>query len=329
MKQSICLQWLACLVCAALAGVSVLAAPPLDAEGESGESTEVQKKSKPPAPFRWVNPLPPEKSPHVEHHTFVSPSMAVDVGYFLFLPPGYADRPEQRFPVVYYLHGGRPGSEAKSVKLAPFIHEAMTRGEVPPAIYVFVNGGPVSHYNMPDQPEAQGESVFVNELIPHIDATYRTIASREGRALEGFSQGGRGTARIIFKHPHLFCSAGPGGGGHETEKRISAENGRESDNLVFAPGDNTWDLAARYAARPGPKPHPRLLVFVGTEGFNYENNLAYMQHLELLGIPFEKLIVAGAPHSATIIYEKAGTQIMQFHAESFRLAQAVRRSLGR
>ena len=284
-----------------------------------------EAEPKPRPPFRWVNSLPAEQTPHVAHHTFVSPSMGIDVGYYLYLPPGYEEQKNRRFPVVYYLHGGRPGSEAKSIKLAPFANEAMTSGDLPAAIYVFVNGGPVSHYNMLDQPEARGETVFVKELIPHIDATYRTIASREGRALEGFSQGGRGTARIIFKHPHLFCSAAPGGSGHETEKRISEENGRESETLIFAPGDNTWDLASKYAARKEPKPHPRLLVFVGTEGFNYENNLAYMQHLTSLGIPFERLIVDGAPHSAKIIYEKAGTEIMQFHAESFRRAASASR----
>ena len=41
--------------------------------------------------------------------------------------------------------------------------------------------------------------------------TYRTIAERSGRGIEGFSQGGRGTVRYMFNHPELFCSAAPGG----------------------------------------------------------------------------------------------------------------------
>ncbi len=53
----------------------------------------------------------------------------------------------------------------------------------------------------------------MKEVIPHIDKTYRTIGKREGRAIEGFSQGGRGTTRIMFKYPELFCSAAPGGQG--------------------------------------------------------------------------------------------------------------------
>lgn len=284
-----------------------------------------QKKQpgKPLQPFRWVNPLMQEY-PGVSHATFKSPSMELDVGYCIYLPPACSKSgsENQRFPVVYYLHGGRPGSEVKSVRLSTFVHKYITDGSVPPMIYVFVNGGPVSHYNMPERENAMGEDVFVKELIPHIDATYRTIADRSGRGLEGFSQGGRGTTRIMFKHPHLFCSAAPGGAGHSTEKRISEENGREDENLIFAPGYNTWDLARKYAAKP--EPSLRILVHVGTKGFNYENNLEYMTFLESLKIPFDRLIVPDVPHSAGEIYEKRGLKLVQFHAANFREAGAIK-----
>lgn len=276
-----------------------------------------KQKSKPKTPqsFHWVNPLKQELS-GVKHAKFRSPSMGIDVGYCIFLPPGYDDNAEQRYPVVYYLHGGRPGSETKSVKLATFFQKHMQSRAVPSMIYVFVNGGPVSHYNMADRKNARGEDVFIKELIPHIDATYRTVAQRSGRGIEGFSQGGRGTTRIMFKHPELFCSAAPGGAGYATEKRISEENGRENANLVFMPGDNTWDLARNYAKSPSPP--LRILIHVGTKGFNYENNLEYMKFLRSLDIPFEQLIVPDVPHSAVKIYEKRGLDLMKFHATSFQ-----------
>ncbi|QDT40957.1 Carbohydrate acetyl esterase/feruloyl esterase precursor [Gimesia alba] len=278
-----------------------------------------QKPKKKRPPFRWVNKLKQEL-PGVQHAIFRSPSMKVDVGYCIYLPPQYNDPQNrtERFPVVYYLHGGRPGSETKSVRLVQHIHKQISAGKVTPMIYVFVNGGPVSHYNMPDREHAMGEDVFVKELIPHIDATYRTIAARKGRAIEGFSQGGRGTTRIMFKYPERFCSAAPGGAGHATEKRISEQNGRESANLVFVKGDNTYDLARKYAKHP--EPALRILIHVGTKGFNYQNNLAYMEFLKSLKIPFEQLIVPDVPHSAVQIYEKEGLKIMQFHADNFRRA---------
>lgn len=281
------------------------------------QQTDTPKKA---TPFAWVNPLPEARATEgLSHHTFRSPSMDIDVGYCIYLPPSYEQDANRRYPVVYYLHGGRPGSELKAINLVTYIDRAIRAKTMPDTIYVFVNGGPVSHYNLPQRDNAQGEDVFIHELIPHIDTSYRTIANRSGRGLEGFSQGGRGTMRISLKHPQLFCSAAAGGGGYATEKRISEEGGRESDQLVFADGDNTWDLARVYAAEH--KAPYKLLIFVGTKGFNYENNREYMGFLDSLGIPFDKLIVKDAPHSARDIYEKQGKAILTFHAANFAAAQ--------
>jgi endo-1,4-beta-xylanase len=185
-------------------------------------------------------------------------------------------------------------------------------------IYVFINGGPMSHYDYPQIENGQGESVFIEELIPHIDSAYRTIASRKGRGIEGFSQGGRGTTRIMFRHPELFCSAAPGGGGFATEKKISENDGHESDRVVFAEGYNAYDTARLYASSEKQKQYPlRILIHVGTKGFNYENNLEYMKFLNQLGIKFEKLVVQDVPHSAHKIYERQGDALMKFHAQNF------------
>lgn len=287
---------------------------------QSSELTAQEAKKKTPAPFKWVNP--PRVLPKgVEHGVFTSPSMKQEVGYCIYLPPSYVKDNDRRYPVVYYLHGGRPGSEAKSLGLVSYIDRYMTDSKAPDMIYVFVNGGPVSHYNLADRMNAMGEDVFVKELIPFIDKTYRTVADRKGRGLEGFSQGGRGTTRIMFKHPELFCSAAPGGSGYATEKRISEENGRESDGLVFAAGDNTWDLARKYSETKTPP--LRIMLHVGTAGFNYENNLDYMKFLRSLEIPFERIVVEDAPHSAQKIYEKRGLDLVQFHAENFRRTGAL------
>ena len=303
-----------------LAGVLVLMS------GSIAQLAEAQgkKKQKSKTAFAWVNqPSKAYANLPVQHKTFHSQSMGTEVGYCIYLPPGYEnfEQANSRYPVVYYLHGGRPGSELKSVGLSVFIEKAIQSNRIPPMIYVFINGGPMSHYDYPQIKNGQGESVFIKELIPHVDSNYRTIASREGRGIEGFSQGGRGTTRIMFRHPELFCSAAPGGGGFATEKKISENNGHENDRVVFAEGYNAYDTARLYASSKKQKQYPlRILVHVGTKGFNYDNNLAYMQFLNQLGIEFEKLIVQDAPHSARIIYEQQGDTLMKFHAHNLSAA---------
>ena len=160
------------------------------------------------------------------------------------------------------------------------------------------------------------ETALIKELIPHVDAAYRTIATREGRGLEGFSQGGRGTARLMFKYPELFCSAAPIGGGHQHEKHASENAGRETSGIQFEPGNNTYDLARSYAMRMKDMPL-RILVGVGKKDMNYEANLDWMRHLETQGIPIERAIAGDAPHSATECYRNLGDQVMLFHAKSF------------
>lgn len=283
--------------------------------GGQAATTQDAKKE---VPFKWVNPFPKDKYPGLRHGTFNSDSNNVDVGYCIYLPPGYddAENKARRYPVVYWLHGGRPGGETKGISIMPQIHEAIKEAKVPPMIYVFPNGGAVSHYDYPKL-KSLGETAFIKELIPHIDKTYRTIASREGRAVEGFSQGGRGTARYMFKYPELFCAAAPMGGGHQHEKRISENNGDEG-MYQFEPKNNTYDLANKFAAES--KSTLRILVVVGDNDMNYQANLDWMEHLRSLKIPFEQRIVKGAPHNAAIIYNRAGIEIMKFHADNFKTA---------
>lgn len=283
---------------------------------------EPKKKAQAAPPFSWVSPMQNAAwakkllPATTRHATFPSPSMGIEVGYYIYLPPGY-ETGRERYPVVYHLHGGRPGAENKAVRLASFVDAAIQKGTIKPAIYVFPNGGPVSWYDMPEMQQAMGESVFVKELVPHIDAAYRTWGTREGRALEGYSQGGRGTTRIMFKHPELFLSVAPGGSGYGPEKHIQENNGHESDTLRFLPiGYNTWDLARAYAERQD-RPALSILVWDGTKCFNFEHNKLFSAYLTGLGISHEFLPIPDVPHTDTGSYEVKGDAIMHHHQKTF------------
>ena len=301
-----------------LLALALTAASPVPAQQTAPSKPASAAKRRP--AFRWVNPPKGSLAAGVWHRTFDSKIAGEPVGYVVALPPGYDEQPAKRYPVLYYLHGGRPGSELKSASLGPMMRALMTDGAIAPMIVVFPNGGPVSHYDTPaeddiNQDQTQGATVFLTELIPHIDATFRTQAERSGRHLMGFSQGGRGTARLALRHPELFATAAPGGGGFATEKRISESDGYEHPRLRFAPGDNAYDLAKRYAERraAGDAPDLPLLFWVGTKGFNYENNLAYMAMLDELGVPYEKIIVPGVKHNGRELFERRGADLMRFH----------------
>lgn len=153
----------------------------------------------------WVAPPPYELPTGVSHHTLHSPSMGREVGFCVYLPPGYDRHPERRYPVIYHLHGAG-GNETRTLFTATVLHEGILAGRLPELIVVFPNGGRATMYQDSGDGRFRAETWMIRELLPHIDATYRTIADRKARCIEGFSMGGRGSTHLAMKYPELFGS---------------------------------------------------------------------------------------------------------------------------
>lgn len=125
------------------------------------------------------------------------------MSYHVYTPAAY-DEPDARLPVLYWLHGtlgGVAGIRPLSAHFDAEIHA----GRMPPLLVVFANGLPRRLWADSQDGSAPVETVFITELIPEVDRSFRTVATREGRILEGFSMGGYGAARLGFAHPHLFA----------------------------------------------------------------------------------------------------------------------------
>lgn len=140
---------------------------------------------------------------------------------FVYLPPGYAERPEERYPVLY-MHAGqrafapmRPGTESWNIHLAA--DRLIGEGRMDPIIIVAVaHVRPVTaneyyHFKGPaEEMERLGcsglayEDFIVRELKPYIDSRFRTKTGPEHTALLGSSAGGLSTYHIGFRHPDVF-----------------------------------------------------------------------------------------------------------------------------
>ncbi len=172
----------------------------------SAEAKKQAKSNQANTDDMWVaKPLPASFPTNVTHHTYRSAAMKRDVGYCLYLPPGYAKDTARRYPVLYNLHGAG-GNETRTVHNAEVLHAGILAGRWPEIVMVFPNGGRSTMYQDSADGRFPAETTFVKELMPHIDATYRTIADRKGRCIEGFSMGGRGSTHLAMRHPQLFCS---------------------------------------------------------------------------------------------------------------------------
>ena len=141
--------------------------------------------------------------PRVAFRTFESQAAAGPVSYHVYAPAEY-DESGSRLPVLYWLHGTL-GGVAGIRPLAAHFDAEIRAGRMPPMLVVFVNGLPRRLWADSKDGSAPVETVFITELIPEVDRSFRTVAAREGRILEGFSMGGYGAARLGFAHPDLFA----------------------------------------------------------------------------------------------------------------------------
>jgi endo-1,4-beta-xylanase len=134
---------------------------------------------------------------------FPSATVKQNVSAIVYLPPGYDADPRKRYPVVYWLHG-MCGHAWNGSGFVHQLDDAIRSSQAPPMIAVLVNGMSDSYYF--DSPDGHWpvESMIVKDLIPYIDRSYRTIAAREARGVEGFSMGGFGAAHLAFKFPDIF-----------------------------------------------------------------------------------------------------------------------------
>ncbi|HYA48447.1 MAG TPA: alpha/beta hydrolase-fold protein, partial [Burkholderiales bacterium] len=130
-----------------------------------------------------------------------------DVHYAVYLPPDYAAS-TRRYPVVYLLHGYTDDESGwvQFGEIGPAADRAIADRAIPPMIIVMPDGG-VAWYVNDYQNKVRWEDMFVQEFIPHIDATFRTRPQREFRGVAGLSMGGWGTLVYAFRHPDLFAAA--------------------------------------------------------------------------------------------------------------------------
>jgi enterochelin esterase-like enzyme len=143
------------------------------------------------------------KAPKIDFRTFKSKTVGAKVSYHVYLPKGY-EKSTTRYPVLYWLHGTE-GGVLGIRPMSALVDEAIGSGKIPAMIVVFVNGLPRRLWSDSKNGSAPVETVFIKEVIPDVDQTFRTIPARKGRLIEGFSMGGYGAARLGFKYHDLFA----------------------------------------------------------------------------------------------------------------------------
>ncbi|MFA6543081.1 MAG: alpha/beta hydrolase-fold protein [Limisphaerales bacterium] len=276
----------------------------------------------------WVaKPLPASFPVNVTHHTYPSAAMKREVGYCVYLPPGYAKDTTRRYPVIYHLHGAT-GNETRTTYNAEFLHAGILAGRWPEIIMVFPNGGRATMYQDSADGRFPAETTFVKELMPHVDATYRTIADRKGRCIEGFSMGGRGSTHLAMRHPQHFCSLfNQSGNVYHTSEMARTASPKEwpvnylgSDPAHLLANDPFANLTKNLAAI---KAGLRIQVACGTADDGHLKTVReYHEALTKAGVEHGYFEVEGLDHNQRKMVDGRRDTWFNFHVESLRRAGA-------
>ncbi|MCR8556488.1 esterase [Mucilaginibacter sp. BJC16-A38] len=164
--------------------------------------------------------------PHgnVQQVLFPSKSTNTQRRAFVYTPPGYEKDKSKKYPVLYLQHGWGEDETAWSNQghANLIMDNLIAEGKAKPFIIVMT-------YGMTNDVKPGGirnfkidafETVLTDELVPYVDANFRTIANRENRAMAGLSMGGMETHLITLAKPDEFAYYGLLSGGTYTPAEL-------------------------------------------------------------------------------------------------------------
>ncbi len=170
--------------------------------------------------------IPEEIEPTFERFTklvkYPTTTVGATASFAILLPQSYETDTDKRYPVVYMLHGygdsGRDWSEwVEAIK-------SIENSGLQEMIYVFPNCGNSYYSNYFNDSQRRYMDLFTKDLVPYIDANYRTIADREHRAVMGYSMGGFGAMVLPLKNPDIFSISVPLSMSFRTDEQYMAES---------------------------------------------------------------------------------------------------------
>ena len=169
-------------------------------------------------------------TPRVTEYVVNSPALAGTSRLRVLFPAGYAENPTRRYPVLFLLHGAFDDYRS-------WVDKGAAESATAPyqMIVVMPDAGTFGWYADHYDNGPRWESFHIGELIPWVDATFRTKPERSERAIAGLSMGGHGTAAYAGRHPDLFVAAAPFSG--------------VVNPIALGPGENVFGPKATEIAR--------------------------------------------------------------------------------
>jgi len=189
--------------------------------------------------------------------------------YRIYLPPCYDELTEQRYPVLYLLHGQTYNAD-QWIRLGAVdaLDQLSISGESQPFMIVFPN----DRYWVGKIANSFGERL-VEALVPFIDETYRTIPDRKHRAIGGLSRGSGWALRLGLTRSDLFSIIG-------------------LHSLAVHQGDGS--KIEQWTEKISPASSPTIFMDIGESDQEVDMALSVVDIFTQNGIPLEWHLYTGA-----------------------------------
>ncbi len=175
---------------------------------------------------------------HLREVFFHSKSTNSERRAFVYTPPDYDQSADKRYPVLYLQHGYGEneygwGAQGHAGRI---MDNLIAEGKAKPFIIVMTYGmtNEIRFGGMAEFKIEPFQTVLLDELIPYVDANFRTLADQPNRAMAGLSMGGMETKTITLKNLNVFSHIGLFSGGSIAPGDIAdIASFKEKNKLVF------------------------------------------------------------------------------------------------
>ena len=217
--------------------------------------------------------------------------------YCIYLPQGYGNE-ATTFPVLYLLHGLTDTHTAWRDKgmVGDIATKLFSEGKAREMVIVMPDAGTTydGYFNCDGW---RYEDFFFQELIPHIESSYRVVPDKEHRAIAGLSMGGGGTTWYAINHSNMFSSAYAMSAlmglvndtwiTHNPDSRRKAfMESAVANNNITAVENATKEQCAQIAS-------VRWFIDVGDDDFLFANNMEFVKAMRSRHIPYQLRVREG------------------------------------
>ncbi|WP_132056064.1 alpha/beta hydrolase [Pseudocnuella soli] len=244
--------------------------------------------------------------------------------FAIYLPPDY-ETSQRSYPVLYLLHGGGDDQTGwvQFGEVQNITDKAIREGRSTAMIIVMpdANTGRRGYFN-DIKGDWRYEDFFFQELMPHIEKTYRTKKEKRYRAISGLSMGGGGTFMYALHRPDLFAAACPLSAAagpislEDAKTSIRRNNATATDAAIEAYYKQHSALALINNMADSVKKSVRWYIDCGDDDFLYEGNSLVHIAMKKKEIPHEFRVRDGA-HNWTY-WREALPDVLHFVSQSFR-----------